>query len=117
MQPLSMNAVSLMLTRSYHAGEGSLRAFGSHRIRHPGPFLLPWVALTACPGQLIALLGERLAQAARHAACHGLLDGGQEVRIGTRGRCQGALELDPEARRDLLRRDPQEVPEARQDRA
>ena len=33
-QPLSMNAVSLMLTRRYHAGGGSLRTFGSHRIRH-----------------------------------------------------------------------------------
>jgi integrase len=33
-QPLSMNAVSFMLTRRYHAGGGSLRTFGSHRIRH-----------------------------------------------------------------------------------
>jgi len=28
----------------------------------------------------------------------GLLDGGEEVRIGTRGRCQGAFHVDPEAR-------------------
>lgn len=32
--PLSMNAVSLMLTRRYRAGGGSLPYFGSHRIRH-----------------------------------------------------------------------------------
>src|SRR5664279_5371320 len=39
-QPLSMNAVSLMLTRRYHAGGGSLRTFGSHRIRHATATLL-----------------------------------------------------------------------------
>jgi integrase len=39
-QPLSMNAVSLMLTRRYHAGGGSLRTFGSHRIRHGTATLL-----------------------------------------------------------------------------
>ena len=39
-QPLSMNAVSLMLTRRYHAGGGSLRTFGSHRIRHATGTLL-----------------------------------------------------------------------------
>jgi integrase len=33
-RPLTMNALSLMLTRRYHAGGGSLRTFGSHRIRH-----------------------------------------------------------------------------------
>jgi integrase/recombinase XerD len=33
-RPLTMNSVSLMLTRRYHAGGGSLRCFGSHRIRH-----------------------------------------------------------------------------------
>ena len=32
--PLSMNALSLMLTRRYHTGGGSLPYFGSHRIRH-----------------------------------------------------------------------------------
>jgi len=32
--PLGMNALSLMLTRRYHAGGGSLPYFGSHRIRH-----------------------------------------------------------------------------------
>ncbi len=32
--PLSMNALSLMLTRRYRAGGGSLPYFGSHRIRH-----------------------------------------------------------------------------------
>jgi integrase len=31
---LSRNAISLMLTRRYHAGGGQLRSFGSHRIRH-----------------------------------------------------------------------------------
>jgi integrase/recombinase XerD len=31
---LSRNAISIMLTRRYHAGGGSLRTFGSHRIRH-----------------------------------------------------------------------------------
>jgi site-specific recombinase XerD len=31
---LSRNAISLMLTRRYHAGGGHLRSFGSHRIRH-----------------------------------------------------------------------------------
>jgi integrase len=39
-QPLSMNAVSLMLTRRYHAGGGTLRTFGSHRIRHATATLL-----------------------------------------------------------------------------
>jgi len=29
-----MNALSLMLTRRYHAGGGTLPYFGSHRIRH-----------------------------------------------------------------------------------
>jgi integrase/recombinase XerD len=38
--PLTMNAVSLMLTRRYHAGGGSLRCFGSHRIRHATATLL-----------------------------------------------------------------------------
>jgi integrase len=37
---LSMNALSLMLTRRYHAGGGSLRCFGSHRIRHATATLL-----------------------------------------------------------------------------
>lgn len=32
--PLSMNALSLMLTRRYRAGGGTLPYFGSHRIRH-----------------------------------------------------------------------------------
>ena len=32
--PLEMNALSLMLTRRYHAGGGTLGYFGSHRIRH-----------------------------------------------------------------------------------
>jgi integrase/recombinase XerD len=32
--PLGMNALSLMLTRRYHAGGGTLPYFGSHRIRH-----------------------------------------------------------------------------------
>jgi hypothetical protein len=35
-----MNALSLMLTRRYHAGGGSLRCFGSHRIRHATATLL-----------------------------------------------------------------------------
>ena len=39
-RPLSMNALSLMLTRRYHAGGGSLRYFGSHRIRHGTATLL-----------------------------------------------------------------------------
>ncbi|MGA2512884.1 MAG: tyrosine-type recombinase/integrase [Candidatus Limnocylindrales bacterium] len=39
-RPLSMNAPSLMLTRRYHAGGGSLRCFGSHRIRHAAATLL-----------------------------------------------------------------------------
>jgi integrase/recombinase XerD len=39
-RPLSMNAVSLMLTHRYHAGGGSLRCFGSHRIRHATATLL-----------------------------------------------------------------------------
>jgi site-specific recombinase XerD len=39
-QPLSANAVSLMLTRRYHAGGGSLRTFGPHRIRHATATLL-----------------------------------------------------------------------------
>jgi integrase/recombinase XerD len=39
-RPLTMNSVSLMLTRRYHAGEGSLRCFGSHRIRHATATLL-----------------------------------------------------------------------------
>jgi len=39
-RPLTMNAVSLMLTRRYHAGGGSLRCFGSHRIRHGTATLL-----------------------------------------------------------------------------
>ena len=33
-------AVSLMLTRRYHAGGGSLRTFGSHGIRHATATLL-----------------------------------------------------------------------------
>jgi integrase len=39
-RPLTMNAVSLMLTRRYHAGGGSLRCFGSYRIRHATATLL-----------------------------------------------------------------------------
>jgi integrase len=39
-RPLTMNSVSLMLTRRYHAGGGSLRCFGSHRIRHGTATLL-----------------------------------------------------------------------------
>ena len=35
-----MNALSLMLTRRYHSGGGSLRCFGSHRIRHGTATLL-----------------------------------------------------------------------------
>jgi integrase len=35
-----MNALSLMLTRRYHAGGGTLRSFGSHRIRHATATLL-----------------------------------------------------------------------------
>ena len=38
--PLGANALSLMLTRRYHAGGGSLRCFGSHRIRHGTATLL-----------------------------------------------------------------------------
>jgi integrase/recombinase XerD len=38
--PLGANALSLMLTRRYHAGGGSLRCFGSHRIRHATATLL-----------------------------------------------------------------------------
>ena len=39
-RPLTMNALSLMLTRRYHAGGGSLRCSGSHRIRHATATLL-----------------------------------------------------------------------------
>jgi integrase/recombinase XerD len=39
-RPLTMNALSLMLTRRYHTGGGSLRCFGSHRIRHATATLL-----------------------------------------------------------------------------
>jgi integrase len=39
-RPLTMNALSLMLARRYHAGGGSLRCFGSHRIRHATATLL-----------------------------------------------------------------------------
>ncbi len=39
-RPLTMDALSLMLTRRYHAGGGSLRCFGSHRIRHGTATLL-----------------------------------------------------------------------------
>ncbi len=39
-QPLGMNALSLMLTRRYHAGGGTLPYFGSHRIRHGTATLL-----------------------------------------------------------------------------
>jgi integrase len=38
--PLSMNALSLMLTRRYRHGGGSLPYFGSHRIRHATATLL-----------------------------------------------------------------------------
>ena len=38
--PLGMNALSLMLTRRYHAGGGTLPYFGSHRIRHGTATLL-----------------------------------------------------------------------------
>jgi site-specific recombinase XerD len=38
--PLSTNAMSLMLTRRYHAGGGTVRSFGSHRIRHATATLL-----------------------------------------------------------------------------
>jgi integrase len=39
-RPLLMNATSLMLTRRYHAGGGTLPYFGSHRIRHATATLL-----------------------------------------------------------------------------
>jgi site-specific recombinase XerD len=38
--PLGMNAVSLMLTRRYRAGGGTLPYFGSHRIRHAAATIL-----------------------------------------------------------------------------
>jgi site-specific recombinase XerD len=38
--PLSADATSLMLTRRYHAGGGTVRSFGSHRIRHATATLL-----------------------------------------------------------------------------
>jgi integrase len=38
--PLGMNALSLMLTRRYRVGGGSLPYFGSHRIRHATATLL-----------------------------------------------------------------------------
>lgn len=38
--PLGMNAVSLLLTRRYRAGGGTLPYFGSHRIRHGTATLL-----------------------------------------------------------------------------
>ncbi len=39
-RPLLMNALSLMLTRRYRAGGGTLHSFGSHRIRHATATLL-----------------------------------------------------------------------------
>ena len=39
-RPLGMNALSLMLTRRYHAGGGTLPYFGSDRIRHGSATLL-----------------------------------------------------------------------------
>ncbi len=39
-RPLGMNGLSLMLTRHYHAGGGTLPYFGSHRIRHGTATLL-----------------------------------------------------------------------------
>ena len=33
-RPLTMNALSVMLTRRYHSAGGTLSFFGSHRIRH-----------------------------------------------------------------------------------
>ncbi len=39
-QPLGANALSLMLTRRYRAGGGTLGRFGSHRIRHATATLL-----------------------------------------------------------------------------
>lgn len=39
-RPLGANAISLMLTRRYHAGGGTLHSFGSHRIRHATATLL-----------------------------------------------------------------------------
>jgi site-specific recombinase XerD len=39
-RPLGMNALSLMLTRRYHTGGGTLPYFGSHRIRHGTATLL-----------------------------------------------------------------------------
>lgn len=39
-KPLTMNALSLMLTRRYHVGGGTLRIFGSQRIRHATATLL-----------------------------------------------------------------------------
>jgi len=39
-RPLTMNALSMMLSRRYHAGGGTLRTFGSHRIRHATATLL-----------------------------------------------------------------------------
>ena len=39
-RPLTTNSLSLMLRRRYHAGGGTLRTFGSHRIRHATATLL-----------------------------------------------------------------------------
>lgn len=39
-RPLGMGALSLMLTRRHRAGGGTLRSFGSHRIRHATATLL-----------------------------------------------------------------------------
>ncbi len=39
-RPLTANALSLMLRRRYHAGGGTLRTFGAHRIRHGTATLL-----------------------------------------------------------------------------
>jgi hypothetical protein len=51
------------------------------------------------------------------AAGDGLLDGGEEVRIGTHGRCQGAFHVDPEARCEFFRRHTEEARQVRDDRA
>jgi integrase len=39
-RPLTVNALSLMLRRRYHAGGGAMRTFGSHRLRHATATLL-----------------------------------------------------------------------------
>jgi hypothetical protein len=57
----------------------------------------------------------RSARASRHGPCDGLLDGRPKVGLETAGLGERALHIDPEARREFVRRHTEEARQVRDD--